>query len=106
MITEVLSPLGYRTSTAASAPEARSTLQRESSVELLLSDVVLPGGSTGLELARAAQKLRPKLKVLLSSGYVGDEVRPELMRGEFSFISKPYRPAELATKLAGLLAEL
>jgi PAS domain S-box-containing protein len=105
MITEVLSPLGYHTMTAASAAEALAMLRRESSVELLLSDVVLPGGSSGIDLARTARKLKPELKVLLSSGYVGDEARHDLARGEFAFLSKPYRPAELAANLAEVLAK-
>ncbi len=104
-ITEVLSHLGYRVLTATAGREALAILQQEKSIELLLSDVLLPGGLSGIELARKARKLKPELKVVLSSGYVGDEARHDLVRGEFSFLPKPYRPAELAAKLTEVLAD-
>jgi hypothetical protein len=54
-----------------------------------------------LQLARIARRLRPALKVLLSSGDLAEsDVTPD----EFSFIAKPYRPAELAAKLKKVLA--
>ena len=103
-ITEVLSHLGYRVLTTTTGSEAVAILQQENSIEVLLSDVVLPGGLSGIELARIARKLKPELKVVLSSGYVGDEARHDLIGGEFSFLPKPYRPAELAAKLTEVLA--
>jgi PAS domain S-box-containing protein len=103
-ITEVLSHLGYRVLTTTTGSEAVAILQQENSIEVLLSDVVLPGGLSGIELARIARELKPELKVVLSSGYVGDEARHDLARGEFSFLPKPYRPAELAAKLTEVLA--
>jgi len=103
-ITEVLSHLGYRVLTTTTGSEAVEILQQENSIEVLLSDVMLPGGLSGIELARLARKLKPGLKVVLSSGYVGDEARRDLMRGEFSFLPKPYRPVELAAKLSEVLA--
>jgi len=101
---EVLSHLGYRVLTTTTGSEALAILQQENSIEVLLSDVVLPGGLSGIELARTARKLKPELKVVLSSGYVGDEARHVLDQGEFSFLPKPYRPAELAAKLTEVLA--
>ena len=103
-LTEVLSHLGYRVLTTTTGSEALAILQQENSIEVLLSDVVLPGGLSGIELARTARKLKPELKVVLSSGYVGDEARHVLNQGEFSFLPKPYRPAELAAKLTEVLA--
>jgi CheY-like chemotaxis protein len=103
-ISEVLSHLGYRVLTTTTGSEALAILQQENSIEVLLSDVVLPGGVSGIELARTARTLKPELKVVLSSGYVGDEARHDLIGGEFSFLPKPYRPAELAAKLTEVLA--
>src|SRR3984893_6255270 len=103
-LTEVLSHLGYRVLTTTTGSEALALLQQENLIEVLLSDVVLPGGLSGIELARTARKLKPELKVVLSSGYVGDEARHVLNQGEFSFLPKPYRPAELAAKLTEVLA--
>jgi PAS domain S-box-containing protein len=99
MITELLSHLGYTVLAATTGSEALATLQRDDSVQLLLSDIVLPGGVSGLELARAARKLKPDLNVLLTSGYVAEETKSDLERSEFQFIPKPYRLAELAAKL-------
>jgi len=103
-VIEVLSHLGYRVLTTTTGAEALAILQQENAIEVLFSDVVLPGGLNGIELARTARRLKPELKVVLSSGYVGEEARHDLMRGEFSFLPKPYRPAELATKLTEVLA--
>ena len=100
----MLSHLGYRVLTTTTGSEAVAMLQQENSIEVLLSDVVLPGGLSGIEIARIARKLKPELKVVLSSGYIGDEARHDLTRREFSFLPKPYRPAELAAKLTEVLA--
>jgi PAS domain S-box-containing protein len=105
MITDVLSHLGYAVLVASTGPEALAILRQDASVQLLLSDVVLPGGVSGLELARAARELSPELKVLLTSGYVAEKTKAELMRSEFPLISKPYRPAELAAKLEEVLTQ-
>jgi PAS domain S-box-containing protein len=104
-VTEVLSHLGYRVSAATNTREALAALERDGSVQLMLSDIVLPGGVSGIELARAAQKLRPDLKVLLTSGYVAEQTKADLMRSKFPLISKPYRPAELAAKLEEILTK-
>jgi CheY-like chemotaxis protein len=104
MISEVLSQLGYSTLVANTGPEALAALQCDSSIDVLLSDNIMPAGVSGIELARMARKLKPDLKILLSSGYAGEETRSDLTLGEFSFIAKPYRPGELAARLKEVLA--
>jgi PAS domain S-box-containing protein len=104
MVTEILAELGYQTLTAGRGVDALTMLKRGDMAQVLLTDIVLPGGISGTDLARAARKLNPDLKVLLTSGYVGEEIRSDLMRSEFAVIWKPYRPAELAAKLTELLA--
>ena len=69
MIVGILSDLGYQTLVAANGPEALAILNRDRSVDLLFTDIVMPAGMSGTELAREASRLRPDLKVLLSSGY-------------------------------------
>ena len=103
MIIEVVSHLGYRVLAAADGREALSVLNLDSSVDLLFSDVVMPSGLSGIELGRSARQLRPGLSVLLTSGYVGEGAKSKLVRSGFAFISKPYRPAELAAKLSECL---
>ena len=104
MIVGILSDLGYQTLVATNAAEALEVLKEESSVDLLFSDIVMPGGMSGIELARRASRMRPRLKVLLSSGYAREEAQARRMRVEFPFIAKPYRPSTLGKKLKQVLS--
>ena len=103
MIAGALPVLGYRISVAANGPEALAVLRRDKTVDLLFSDVVMPERMSGIELARTARRLRPGLRVLLSSGHVDDK-QSDVIRAEFPFIAKPYRPLTLARKLEEVLA--
>ena len=110
MIVGMLSDLGYRTLVATTGPEALALLERESSVDLLFTDMVMPAGMSGTELARRASRVRPGLRVLLSSGYTREETQSRPAHTEFPFVAKPYRPTTLAKKLkevlsAGFVAE-
>ena len=64
----------------------------------------MPAGMSGTDLARQASRLRPHLKVLLSSGYAREANQWRSARVEFPFIAKPYRPAALEQKLEEVLA--
>jgi CheY-like chemotaxis protein len=101
-----LSQLGYYLLVASNGAEALALLRPENAVDLLFTDIVMPGNMTGVELARRARNLRPNLKVLLSSGHAGDEIKSHLLRGRFSFIFKPYGTTALAAKLEEVLAEV
>ena len=104
MIVGMLSDLGYRTLVATTGPEALAMLERESSVDLLFTDMVMPADMSGTELARRASRLRPGLKVLLSSGYTREETQFRPAHTEFPFVAKPYRPTTLAKKLKEVLS--
>ena len=92
-----LQALGYRVLTASSGRQAMERLAEESSIDLLFSDVVMPGGMTGYDLAEHATNARPQLKVLLTSGYTGKVAsRNGQMRFAANMLSKPYSQAELA----------
>ena len=102
---ESLRTIGYEVLTAADAPSALAVLQRDPEIDILFSDVVMPRGMNGVELARHALRLRPGLRVLLASGYPmaalsGSQGIAE--RDEFPFLSKPYRGSELAEALRAL----
>jgi CheY-like chemotaxis protein len=102
---EMLRSLGYEVLTAPDAPSALALLSRDDHVDILFSDIVMPGGVNGVELARQAVRLRPRLRVLLASGYPMSALASEHGLGrepEFSFIGKPYRGADLAGKLRQL----
>jgi PAS domain S-box-containing protein len=103
MIVEILSDLGYRVLVATTAAEALEILEREDRVDLLFTDIVMPAGTSGTELARRATRLRPSLKVLLSSGFSREDLSLAA-RVEFPFIAKPYRPTTLAHKLREALS--
>jgi PAS domain S-box-containing protein len=101
----VLQENGHRVIEAASAEEALNAVSAGSDVvDLLLSDVVLPGLS-GLDLAVALRRRWPSLKVLLMSGSVDSPARPADFDGEKLFLPKPFRPKELARKVRDVLDE-
>ena len=97
--------LGYRVSEAGSGPLALEILQDGKIFDLLFTDVVMPDGMTGHQLAAAAQRLRPGLKVLFTSGYFRSEPDTE-PAGETAtdvMIRKPYRRHELAATVRAAL---
>jgi PAS domain S-box-containing protein len=98
---DVLAGLGYRVATATHAAEAMDILNADPDIDLLFSDVVMPGGVSGVALARQAHEKRPDLRVLLTSGFVGD--RGVLGAGDFPLLDKPYEAGVLAVKLRQLL---
>ena len=93
----VLSDIGYRVISAASAEEAMYSLEAEDRIDLVLSDIVMPGTS-GIELARRVHANHPGLPVLLASGYSDDLIKGAA--AEFQVIAKPYGPAVLAEAVA------
>jgi CheY-like chemotaxis protein len=98
---QIFESLGYDVFAASNAAAALDVLRREDHIDVLFSDVVMPGGMNGVGLAREARRLRPGLKVLLASGYpMAALSEPELQ--EAAFISKPYRWTELDEKLRRL----
>ncbi|HZI33627.1 MAG TPA: ATP-binding protein, partial [Candidatus Binatia bacterium] len=95
---EILKDCGYRTLEAVSGRQALEIWrQHEGEIDLLLTDMVMPEGVSGVELAERLVTEEPKLKVVFMSGYTTDEVNPELLhRNNACFIQKPYGHAELA----------
>jgi CheY-like chemotaxis protein len=97
-----LEDLGYRTLVAPNGAEALAMLSRTPEVDLLFTDLVMPGGVSGRELARAACRLRPGLKVLLTSGYAVPS-EDDGAHEDFPLIPKPYRQRDLAAKIRDVL---
>ncbi|MBB5758431.1 signal transduction histidine kinase/CheY-like chemotaxis protein [Methylorubrum rhodinum] len=100
MATESLEELRYRVVVARNAAEALGHLTGVERIDILFSDVVMPGGMNGSQLAVEAQRLRPGIKVLLTSGYVANLDEGQVIgRGELAVLNKPYRRDELARSL-------
>jgi signal transduction histidine kinase/FixJ family two-component response regulator len=98
---DVLTGLGYSVLTATHAAEAIAVLETDAKIDLLFTDVVMPGGVSGVSLARTAQQMRPGLRVLLTSGFVGES---QVMKGnEFPLLDKPYDTPVMAATLRKLL---
>ncbi len=98
---DMLVSLGYSVVTATNATEALAVLHTGAEFDLLFTDVVMPGGVSGVSLARTARELRPDLRVLLTSGFVGEGAVIE--SAEFPLLDKPYDSVLLAAKLRRLL---
>jgi CheY-like chemotaxis protein len=99
----MLKSLGYDVMTAPDGVAALSTLDREHAIDVLFTDVVMPKGISGIDLARRARARRGDLKILLASGYPMSALSAEHgLTDEFAFLSKPYRWAELSERLRAL----
>lgn len=99
-----LGGLGYQVKEAASAAEALAVLDSDWPIDLLFTDVVMPGGMNGKQLADAASLRRPALKVLFTSGYTEDAiVHQGRLDPGVTLLGKPYRRAELVTKVRQVL---
>jgi DNA-binding NtrC family response regulator len=74
-----------------------AVLDRDPTIELVMSDIVMPGGMSGLELARTLREQRPELPVVLATGY--SQYAPQVVKESFTFVEKPYRRDVLAASL-------
>ena len=104
----VLEAVGYRVIEAASGDEAYRLLQShpDLQIDVLFTDVVMPGRLDGIDLANAARALRPRLRVLYATGFA-NLVRPDReahLQGPV--LRKPYRPAELRGAILALLDQV
>jgi PAS domain S-box-containing protein len=101
---EILRELGYRVVEAHDGPSALRLLERQARVDLLFTDVVLPGGMTGATVAEQARALKPNLKVLFTTGYARNAIihHGRLDKG-VRLITKPFSSAELAARIRDVL---
>jgi PAS domain S-box-containing protein len=104
VVVRQLDELGYRVIEAADAPAALAILET-SAVALLFSDIVMPGGVDGFELARQATQRWPAIRVLLTSGFpdVGVNRHDGSLVASIRLLNKPYRKADLARALRDVL---
>lgn len=104
LVTEVLQDRGYRVIAADDGPAGLAILEEEGSVDLLITDVGLPGGLNGRQVADAARVRRPELKVLFITGYAENAaVGNGLMEQGMGVLTKPFEIEELAKRVGDMV---
>jgi CheY-like chemotaxis protein len=101
-VKSLIESLGFRVLSARNGLDALEILRQDTPIDLLFTDVVMPGGMHGPQLAAEARRVRPELKVLYTSGYPDSRCSAGDLTG-IEQLSKPYEPHELAAKLREVL---
>jgi CheY-like chemotaxis protein len=97
--------LGYRVVAAVNGKEALQRLRTDPGIDMLFTDIIMPGGMSGWDLAEQARRLRPSLPVLFTSGYALEAlVEQGRAQAQAIILTKPYRKAELAERLRDAFA--
>lgn len=97
---QLLQSLGYDVLTARNGAEAMEVLRRHDSIGVLFTDVVMPDGINGIQLARSTRSLHPYIRIVLASGYPLPALKAQHGNlSDFAFIHKPYRLADLVRAL-------
>jgi len=100
LVREILRQYQYRVVEAASGVEALKMWDHEDGkVDLLLTDMVMPEGINGRELAAQLRQRKPNLKVVFTSGYSPEIVGKSFNQGDTAFLQKPYHPPQLAQRI-------
>ena len=97
LVREVLGQYDYHVIEAGSGVEAlKAWDEHDGRIDLLLTDMVMPEGMSGSEVAAQLRKREPDLKVIFTSGYSAEVVGKDFSQGDVAFIAKPYLPPQLA----------
>jgi two-component system, response regulator PdtaR len=101
LVADCLSESGFRVHEAATADEALRYMRSRANVDVLFTDINLPGRMNGAELAEFARELRPEMPIVYVSGhYKLSEISPLVPRS--LFIAKPYDPNDICALLSRL----
>jgi PAS domain S-box-containing protein len=97
--------IGYQVLEASDGPKALDILSRDQAIDLVFTDLIMPGGMSGRDVAARARQLNPRVKVLLTSGYAEELVHgDDLERERLKVLRKPYHQIELVAALREVLA--
>ncbi|KQP73145.1 histidine kinase [Methylobacterium sp. Leaf113] len=100
----ILRDFGYTTLMAQNGREALEVLDAGGPIDLLFTDLIMPGGMNGIALGREAKRRRPDLKVLLTTGYAEASLeRTDAGGSEFDLLNKPYRRTDLIRRVRAIL---
>jgi CheY-like chemotaxis protein len=99
---ESLREAGFEVLEAADAREACEAVERRDDISVVFTDIEMPGGMNGLELARWVTRARPRVRLILTSGTA--RVDPKEIPDHGAFLSKPYSPEAVARTIRRLLA--
>ncbi len=107
-VVDCLSSLGYEVLEAGDGPAAMALLddlgEAAADIDLLFTDIILPHGMNGREVAVKVRERVPTIKVLYTSGFTGDAItESDLNNSDFEVLTKPYRSAELAVRIRAAL---
>ena len=104
LVSDVLENLGYQPIEAADGAAGLKVLQSTARIDLLITDVGLPGGMNGRQLADAARKTRPDLKVLFITGYAENSVVGNgYLEPGMQVLTKPFTMEALASRIKDLI---
>ncbi|MGE0224088.1 MAG: ATP-binding protein [Acetobacteraceae bacterium] len=102
--TEILRELGYQVIETFNGPSALALLDKGTPVQMLFTDIGLPGGLSGRQLAEEARRRRPSLKVLFTTGYAREEIgQSGVLDAGIQLLRKPFRYHDLAMKIRTVL---
>jgi CheY-like chemotaxis protein len=106
LVVSLLEELDYRVDGAGDGLEALAILDVTAHIDLLLSDVVLPGGISGVQLSREVKRRRPEMRILLMSGYAAGTLKKEgRLDPGVELLPKPFQQIDLARKVREALDE-
>lgn len=104
LVVRALHSLNYKTLTADCAATALLRLRSSDRIDVMLSDVIMPGGMNGVQLALAARAIREDIKIVLTSGYTAAALKDDHeLPLDTLLLSKPYGRAKLASMLQNIL---
>lgn len=98
-----LRQLGYHVLEADSGSSALEIVRQGNKIDLVFTDIVMPGGMNGAQLAHAIREARPDVRILFTSGYAGPDIVAQARIDRAAWLKKPYAAADLARKLHEIL---
>lgn len=105
LLKDVLSELGYNLLEAADSIEGLEALRSSAHIDLLITDVGLPGGMNGRQMADAGKQIRPRLKTLFITGYAENAVIGSGQLGPgMQVLTKPFAVDTLITRVSNLMS--